>query len=105
HGNQRNKSSSKICLCFSCCIFKISHCRYCFNIGREHRSNGVYWVQELLFDIVNEAKTTNEIEIQKRLRQCRRRSAAVEAQALKESRQSFELTDEELLKAFTDAKD
>ncbi|VDN45305.1 unnamed protein product [Gongylonema pulchrum] len=61
--------------------------------------------QELLFDIVNEAKTTNEIEIQKRLRQCRRRSAAVEAQALKESRQSFELTDEELLKAFTDAKD
>ncbi|VDK84704.1 unnamed protein product [Litomosoides sigmodontis] len=28
-------------------IYYITNCRYCFNIGREHRSNGTYWVVDL----------------------------------------------------------
>ncbi|VDO37120.1 unnamed protein product [Onchocerca flexuosa] len=28
-------------------IYYISSCRYCFNVGREHRSNGVYWIADL----------------------------------------------------------
>ncbi|EFO25208.2 hypothetical protein LOAG_03275 [Loa loa] len=28
-------------------IYYISNCRFCFNIGREHRSNGVYWIVDL----------------------------------------------------------
>uniref|UniRef100_A0A915PHG6 DNA-directed primase/polymerase protein n=1 Tax=Setaria digitata TaxID=48799 RepID=A0A915PHG6_9BILA len=27
--------------------YYILHCRFCFNIGREHRSNGVYWIVDL----------------------------------------------------------
>lgn len=61
--------------------------------------------EELLFSLVNEAKAVNEVEIQKRMQQCRRRSAAVEMKALKENGNSLELSDEELLKAFAEIED
>ncbi|VDN02465.1 unnamed protein product [Thelazia callipaeda] len=31
----------------SCRSLRIAHCRYCFNINREHRSNGIYWAVDL----------------------------------------------------------
>ncbi|VDO36961.1 unnamed protein product [Brugia timori] len=34
-------------------IYYISNCRYCFNIGREHRSNGVFWIADLAFSIIS----------------------------------------------------
>ncbi|KAK6112556.1 Herpesviridae UL52/UL70 DNA primase family protein [Brugia pahangi] len=149
-------------------IYYISNCRYCFNIGREHRSNGVFWIadldklhcfqkcfdvdcngissnyfplpnfvctflrctkglplesnkiniqsentevedqtvgmdnmsKQLLLDVVREARVVNETEVQKRTLTTGYRYTTPEMGELQNSRNLFELTDEELLDAF-----
>ncbi|VDM96444.1 unnamed protein product, partial [Onchocerca ochengi] len=146
----------------------ISNCRYCFNIGREHRSNGVYWIvdldklhcfqkcfdvdcngissnyfplpnfvctsllstkdltleadkitmqaantdienetverdnmsKEVLLDLVREARAMNETEVQRRMLTSRRQNVILGMGVLQDSRNLFELTDDELLSAF-----
>uniref|UniRef100_A0A158Q6N9 DNA-directed primase/polymerase protein n=1 Tax=Elaeophora elaphi TaxID=1147741 RepID=A0A158Q6N9_9BILA len=158
-------------------IYYIANCRYCFNIGREHRSNGIYWIvdldklqcfqkcfdadcngissnyfplpnfvctslqstkattffdlqleanknaiqvpstevedqivgrnnmsKQLLLDVIREARATNEIEVQKRMLTTRNRSADLDMEELQTDRNSFELTDDELLNAFASVK-
>ncbi|KAL3990279.1 Herpesviridae UL52/UL70 DNA primase family protein [Acanthocheilonema viteae] len=158
-------------------IYYIANCRYCFNIGREHRSNGIYWVvdleklhcfqkcfdvdcsgissnyfplpnfvcislpsmkattfvnltleankiavqgpntqiedktvekdstsKQILLDLIKEARAVNEIEIQKRTLTTCNRCAILELGELQNSRNLFELTDDELLNAFTSVK-
>uniref|UniRef100_A0A8R1TRN4 DNA-directed primase/polymerase protein n=1 Tax=Onchocerca volvulus TaxID=6282 RepID=A0A8R1TRN4_ONCVO len=149
-------------------IYYISNCRYCFNIGREHRSNGVYWIvdldklhcfqkcfdvdcngissnyfplpnfvctsllstkdltleadkitiqaantdienetverdnmsKEVLLDLVREARAMNETEVQRRMLTSRRQNVILGMGVLQDSRNLFELTDDELLSAF-----
>ncbi|KAM3728407.1 DNA-directed primase/polymerase protein [Dirofilaria immitis] len=158
-------------------IYYISNCRYCFNIGREHRSNGIYWIanldklhcfqkcfdvdcngissnyfplpdfvctsllstkvtapgdlileinkiaveaantdtenkvvesgnmsKKILLDLIREARSMNETEVQRRALTSHHQNVILQMQMLQNSRNSSELTDNELLNAFDSVK-
>ncbi|CAG9534358.1 unnamed protein product [Cercopithifilaria johnstoni] len=158
-------------------IYYMANCRYCFNIDREHRSNGIYWVvdldklhcfqkcfdidcngvssnyfplpnfvctsllsmkatnfvnltleankitiqvpntevedkafgrdsmsKQLLLDVIREARAMNENNVQKRTLTTLNGSAILEMGEQQNSRNLFELTDDELLNAFSSVK-
>lgn len=60
--------------------------------------------KQLLLDVIREARAMNEIEVQKRTLTSHHQNAILEMGELQNSRNLFELTDDELLNAFASAK-
>ncbi|VDK65940.1 unnamed protein product, partial [Onchocerca ochengi] len=56
--------------------------------------------KEVLLDLVREARAMNETEVQRRMLTSRRQNVILGMGVLQDSRNLFELTDDELLSAF-----